>query len=144
MFPHTTDAYVQGEIESKTDRINELEKELEGLKETYRNVAQRDYSTAAKFDGMKQALRKWTLNELAQNELTTSQADELANIGDFELELVYTVTATVSYDFTVTLPAGESIDDVINNIDFDNVQSYDAEIDNISSSIDSIDYELED
>jgi hypothetical protein len=85
-------------------------------------------------------MQEWTLEQLDEDSITQSQAEEIASICGFELSKEVEVEVTVQYSITVNLPHGEDIQNVIHDIDFDTVSYDDDKITWLSSSIDRIDF----
>jgi hypothetical protein len=128
-----TTEYLQSQITDKDVRIQQLEEHIQ-------RVTTRDYATAAKINSLVESMKQWTINELESNEITSEQAEAIAEICGFELSKEVEVQVNVTYYITVEVPAGEEAEDIINDIDFDAI-SYDSnKITYVSSSVDSIDF----
>jgi uncharacterized protein YjiS (DUF1127 family) len=117
-------------VENKT-RIAQLEEHIQ-------KVTQRSYGEAAERNRMRNEMQEWTLEELENNGITESQAEEIANICGFELSKEFELEVTVQYSITVNARDEESAQNVIHDIDFDSV-SYGEEVSYLSSSVDRID-----
>ena len=85
-------------------------------------------------------LKSWTRNELSQDNITTEQAQSLAEIGNFTITQCYDVTIAVEHTFTVEIEADEDIDDVLTSIDF-TADSYHTTLDNTDYSVIEVNYE---
>lgn len=85
-------------------------------------------------------LKSWTRNELSQDNITTEQAQSLAEIGDFRITQCYDVTISVEHTFTVEIEADEDIDDVLSSIDF-TADSYHTTLDNTDYSVLEVNYD---
>lgn len=85
-------------------------------------------------------LKSWTRNELSQDNITTEQAQSLAEIGNFTITQCYDVTIAVEHTFTVEIEADEDIDDVLTSIDF-TADSYHTTLDNTDYSVLEVNYE---
>jgi hypothetical protein len=84
-------------------------------------------------------MHEWTMTELSNNGITEDQANEIAEICDFELTKEVEVEVTVTYNFTVQCGHDEDAEDIINDVDFDAI-TYDMDkITWVSSTIDRID-----
>jgi hypothetical protein len=119
--------------------IKQLEERVKTVEESHARVVQRDFSTSAALNAMSESLRDWTIENLENGTITDEQALELAEIGSFELTKEVEAEVTVTYYLTVNVPAGESAEDIINDIDFDAI-AYDTEhITHVSSSVDNVD-----
>lgn len=117
-----TSDYLQSQINLKEQRIQQLEEHVQ-------RVTQRDYATAARIQTMRDEMHEWTTTELENSDITTEQAEAIAEICGFELTKEIEAIVTVEYSITLNVPVGEEAEDIINNIDFDAI-SYDT--DNIS------------
>ena len=121
-------------------RIVENETRIKQLEEHIQTVTQRSYGEAAERNRMRNEMQEWTLEQLDEDSLTQSQAEEIASICGFELSKEVEVEVTVQYSITVNLPYGEDVQDIIHDIDFDTVSYNDEKITWLSSSIDRVDF----
>lgn len=129
---HATEEYLR-------NRVTELEERVKTVEESHARVVQRDFSTAAALNAMSESLRDWTVENLENGAITDEQAQELAEIGGFELTKEVEAEVSVTYYITLNVPAGESAEDIINDIDFDAIV-YDMDhVTHVSSSVDSVD-----
>ncbi len=85
-------------------------------------------------------LKSWTRNELSQDNITTEQAQSLAEIGNFTITQCYDVTIAVEHTFTVEIEADEDIDDVLTSIDF-SADSYHTTLDNVDYNVIEVNYD---
>jgi hypothetical protein len=132
-------AMTQATEEYLRNRITELEERVKTVEESHARVVQRDFSTSAALSSMSESLKEWTLENFENGNITEEQALELSEIGVFELNKEVEAEVSVTYYITVQVPAGESAEDIINDIDFDSI-AYDTEcITNVSSSVDRVD-----
>ena len=129
---HATEEFLRSEITKKDERIKQLE-------ESHARVVQRDFSTAATLTTMSNALQEWTLENLESGDINEEQATELSEIGNFELTKEVEAEVTVKYWITLQVPAGESAEDIINDIDFDSVSYNSDSVMYISSEVSDID-----
>ncbi len=130
---NATQEFLQSQITQKDSRIQQLEEHIQ-------RVTQRDYSTSATLNSLREAMREWTLEALQQREISETNAEEIADICGFELTNEVEVEVTVTYNFTVQVGHDEEAEDIINDIDFDAI-TYDIDkITWVSSSIDGIDF----
>jgi hypothetical protein len=130
---NATAEFLHSQIAQKDTRIAQLEEHVA-------TVTQRSYGEAAERNRMRNEMQEWTLEQLDDDSLTESQAEEIANICGFELSKEVEVEVTVQYSITVNLPHGEDIQNIIHDIDFDTVSYNDDKISWLSSSIDRIDF----
>lgn len=126
--------FMQTQLTAKDERIQQLEQHVQ-------KVTQRDYNTAAELNSLRQAMKSWTTNALRDREISETNAEEISEICGFTLEQSYDVTVTVDHTFTIMVPAGEDVDDIISTIDF-SAESYHTELINHDSMVSSIDYDL--
>ena len=124
-----------------------LETQLASMQEVIKNkdehiqrVTQRDYNTAANLQTMRDKMHEWTMNELENNGITESQAEEIAEICGFELSKEVEVEVTVTYTMTVNVGPNEDVESIVNDIDFDSVSYNDENVSWLSSSVDRIDF----
>lgn len=130
---NATEDYLKSQIAQKDERIQQLEEHVQ-------RVTQRDYSTAANLNAMRDGMHTWTIEALEQREISQTNAEEIAEICGFELTKEVEVEVNVTYYITVEVPAGEDVDSIINDIDFDAI-TYDIDkITHVSSSVDNVDY----
>jgi polyhydroxyalkanoate synthesis regulator phasin len=129
---HATEDFLKSEIEKRNERITQLEEHIQRL-------TQRDYSTAAALQAMRDGLQEWTMENFENGNITEEQATELSEMGGFDLTKEVEVEVNVTYYITLQLPAGEDAESAINDIDFEAI-SYDSDtITHISASVDNID-----
>lgn len=129
---YATDTYFKTKIEEQAARIQQLE-------EHNARIVQRDFNSAASLNALSTSLQEWTMENLENNSITEEQALELSEIGGFELTKEVEAEVNVTYYITVQVPAGESAEDIINDIDFDAIVYDTDNVTHISSSVDSID-----
>lgn len=130
---NATEDYLKSQIAQKDERIQQLEEHVQ-------RVTQRDYSTAANLNAMRDGMQTWTIEALEQREISQTNAEEIAEICGFELTKEVEVEVNVTYYITVEVPAGEDVDSIISDIDFDAI-TYDIDkITHVSSSVDNVDY----
>ena len=127
---NATHDYLQTQINQKDERIQTLEQHVQ-------RVTQRDFNTAAELNALREDLKVFTLHELENNDITEEQAEKLAVIGNFELTKEFNVSLTVSYDVVVTAKNEQEVQDMFDNIDFDQI-SYSAD------GIQSVNYQIDD
>jgi glutaminyl-tRNA synthetase len=83
---------------------------------------------------------KQILHAYLEPSLNNEQAEQLAVIGGFELTNEVEVMVTVEYSMTINVPAGEDVEDIIHDIDFDAI-SYDTDkITYVSSSLSGVEF----
>ena len=129
---HATEEFLRSEITKKdediarlTNIVNEYSKSTINLGNSLRTMSVQ--------------LQDWTMSQLEEGEINEEQATELSEIGNFDLTKEVEAEVTVKYWITLQVPAGESAEDILNDIDFDAV-TYDVDtITHISSSVESID-----
>ena len=121
------------------NRVAELEERVKTVEESHARVVQRDFSTSAALNAMSETLREWTVENLENGSINDEQALELAEIGGFELSKEVEAEVNVTYYLTINVPAGESAEDIINDIDFDAIVYDTDHVTNVSSSVDGID-----
>lgn len=128
-----TTEYLQAQIAEKETRIKSLEEHIQ-------KITQRDYATAASLSTMRDQMHGWTIEALESREISETNAEEIADICGFELTKEVDVDVTVSYNFTVMVPVGENVEDIIGEIDFDSIDYDTDKISYVTASVDSIDF----
>jgi ribosomal protein S15P/S13E len=126
----TTITEAQVGIDILTARIKQLEEHVQ-------RVTQRDFSTSAELNQMRNNMKEFTLEGLDDDSISESQAEEISSICGFELTNEFELEVTVMYSITVNARDEESAHNLIHDIDFDSV-SYPDGVDYLSSSVDRI------
>jgi hypothetical protein len=131
-FVDATETYYKDQIKKDAERIQSLEEHVQ-------RITQRDYTTAGNLQKLRDSMHEWTTTELENEDITTEQAEAIADICGFELTREIEATVTVEYQLTLQVPVGEDAEDIINDIDFDAI-SYDTDrISWVSASVGHID-----
>lgn len=128
---NATHDYLQTQINQKDERIQQLEQHVQ-------RVTQRDFNTAAELNALREDLKSFTVSELDNDNLTHEQAERLAVIGNFELTKEFAVSLTVSFDVVVKAKDEQSVQDIFDNIDFDQISYSDDSIQSVNYQIDDI------
>lgn len=128
---NATEDFLKSEIVKKDERIANLESHIS-------TVTQRSYTESAERNRMRNEMQEWTLEQLDAEEISESQAEEIASICGFELTKEFEVEVTVLYSVTVNARDEESAQNAIHDIDFDSVSYNDDAISYLSSSVDNI------
>ena len=119
-------------------RLIENETRIKQLEEHIQTVTQRSYGEAAERSRITNEMQEWALEELENNGITESQAEEIANICGFELTKEFELEVTVMYSITVNARNEEEAQNLIHDIDFDSVSEPQG-VTYLSSSVDRID-----
>jgi hypothetical protein len=127
---YMTREFLETTLAENKNRIDQLEKHIQ-------EVTQRSYTEAAERNIIKNEMHEWTLEELENNGITESQAEEIANICGFELTKEFEVEVTVQYSVTVNARNEEEALNAMYDIDFDSV-SYGEAVTYLSSSVDNV------
>jgi hypothetical protein len=128
---YMTREFLESQLVENKNRINQLEEHIQ-------KVTQRSYADSADRNRITEAMQEWTLEELENNGITQSQAEEIAEIVGFELSKEFEVEVTVSYSVTVNARNEEEAQNAIYDIDFDSVSYNDDNITYLSSNVDSV------
>jgi uncharacterized protein YjiS (DUF1127 family) len=134
----TTVTIVNATEDFLKSRIIENESRIKQLEEHIQTVTQRSYGEAAERNRMRNEMQEWTLEELDNNGITESQAEEIANVCGFELTKEFELEVTVQYSITVNARNEEEAQNLIHDIDFDSVSEPQG-VTYLSSSVDRID-----
>ena len=129
---NATEDFLKSEIVKKDERIKALEEHIQ-------KVTQRSYADSADKNRMVEGMQEWTLEQLDEDSITESQAEEIAEIVGFELTKEFEVEVTVLYSVTVNARNEEAATNAIHDIDFDTVDYNSDNISWLSSSIDRVD-----
>lgn len=119
-------------------RLVDNETRIKQLEEHIQTVTQRSYGEAAERNRITSEMQEWTIEELDNNGITESQAEEIANICGFELTKEFELEVTVMYSITVNARNEEEAQNLIHDIDFDSVSEPQG-VTYLSSSVDRID-----
>jgi hypothetical protein len=122
-------------LESK---LVENETRIKQLEEAHATVVQRSYGESAERNRLITEMQEWTLEELDNNGITESQAEEIANICGFELTKEFELEVTVQYSVTANARNEEEAMNLMYDIDFDSV-SHPEGVTYLSSSVDRVD-----
>jgi hypothetical protein len=120
-------------------QISALQESLKSKDEHIQRVTQRSYADSADRNRMVEGMKEWTLEQLDEDSITESQAEEIAEIMGFELSKEFEVEVTVLYSVTVNARSEEEAQNAIHDIDFDTVDYNSDSISYLSSSIDRLD-----
>lgn len=129
---HATEDFLRSEIDKKNERIKQLE-------EHSARVTERDFRTSSALSTMSSSLQEWTLENFENGDITEEQATELSEIGNFELSKEVEAEVTVKYWITLQVPAGESAEDIVNDIDFESVSYNSDKITYLTTEVTDID-----
>lgn len=126
-----TEDFLKATIAKQEERINDLTAHSQRL-------AQRDYDTAGTLQAIRDNMHAWTMNALEEREISETNAEEIADICDFELTQEFELEVSVQYSITVNAKNLEEAQNAIHDIDFDSI-SYDEPVTYLSGTIDRID-----
>lgn len=129
---YMTREFLESQLAENKSRIAQLEEHIQ-------TVTQRSYTEAAERNRMRNEMQEWTLEQLDEDSITESQAEEIASICGFELVKEFEVEVTVEYSITVNARNEEQAMNAIYDIDFDSVSYSDSAITYLSSSVDRVD-----
>ena len=125
-----TREFLETQLTENKNRIEQLEKHVQ-------TVTQRSYTEAAERSRMRNEMQEWTLEQLDEDSITESQAEEIASICGFELAKEFEVEVEVQYSITVNARNEEEAMNLMYDIDFDSV-SHPESITYLSSSVDRV------
>jgi hypothetical protein len=121
-------------------QISALQESIKSKDEHIQRITQRDYSTSAEINRIREAMQEWTLNALHSREISETNAEEIAEICGFELTKEVEVEVTVTYNLTLQVPHDEDTESIVNDIDFESVSYNSDNITWLSASVDRIDF----
>ena len=127
---YITREFLESELVTSKERIK-------GLEEHIQRVTQRDYSTSAELNLMRDNMKEFTLEGLDDDSISEGQAEEIASICGFELAKEFELEVTVQYSITVNARNEEEAHNIIHDIDFDSVSEPEG-VAYLSSTVDRI------
>jgi hypothetical protein len=128
---NATEDFLKSEIVKKDAYIKQLES-------AHANAVSRSTGEAAERSRMRNEMQEWTMEQLVEQEISESKAEEIASICGFELTQEFELEVTVQYSITVNARNDEEAQNLIHDIDFDSVSHPDG-VTYLSSSVDRID-----
>jgi len=120
-------------------QISALQESIKSKDEHIQRITQRDYSTAAEMQRMRDDMHEWTVQEFKDGHITESQAEAIAKICGFELTQEVEAEVSVTYNITIQVPIGEDAENIIDDIDFESVSYNSDNITWLSASVDRVD-----
>jgi hypothetical protein len=127
---YMTREFLESQLVENKNRIQQLEKHIQ-------EVTQRSYGEAAERSRMRNEMQEWTLEALDNENITESEAEEIASICGFELTQEFEVEVEVQYSVTVNARNEEEAMNLMYDIDFDSVSHPEGVI-YLSSSVDRV------
>jgi sugar-specific transcriptional regulator TrmB len=121
-------------------QMSALQEALTAKDEYIQRLNQRSYADSANLNRIVEGMQEWTLESLSNESITTSQAEEIAEICGFELTKEVEVEVTVTYNLTLQVPHDEDAESIVNDIDFESVSYNSDNITWLSASVDRIDF----
>jgi hypothetical protein len=128
---YMTREFLETTLVQNKERIAQLEQHIQ-------TVTQRSYGESAERNRMRNEMQEWTLEQLDEESITESQAEEIASICGFELTKEFELEVTVQYSITVNARNEEEAQNLIHEIDFDSVSEPQG-VTYLSSTVDRID-----
>ena len=128
---YMTREFLETTLVQNKERIAQLEQHIQ-------TVTQRSYGESAERNRMRNEMQEWTLEQLDEDSITESQAEEIASICGFELTKEFELEVTVQYSITVNARNEEEAQNLIHEIDFDSVSEPQG-VTYLSSTVDRID-----
>ncbi len=128
---YMTREFLETTLVQNKERIAQLEQHIQ-------TVTQRSYGESAERNRMRNEMQEWTLEQLDEDSITESQAEEIASICGFELTKEFELEVTVQYSITVNARNEEEAQNLIHDIDFDSVSEPQG-VTYLSSTVDRID-----
>lgn len=132
--------FINKQVAALQEAIEKKDAMIISLQDRSSEHSQNLYKSHEKYDKLVRDVAQWTREKLANEDISTAVASELATLVDFTLSQNYDVTMTVEHTFTICLEAGEDIDDVLNTIDF-SMESYHVDIMNEDSNVVDTNYD---
>jgi hypothetical protein len=134
-----TAEFLNRQIAALQEAIEKKDAMIISLQDRSSDNLQRSYAINAEMQRMRDSMHEWTMDALRDDVLSTTQAEEIADICGFELTKEIEAEVTVTYSITMQVPHDEDAEDIVNNIDFETIQYNDDYITWLSASVDRID-----
>jgi len=137
---NATDEFNQKQAAALQEAIEKKDALIVSLQDRMSAMSQRSYADSAERNRMVESMQEWTLEELSNETITESQAQEIAEIMGFDLTKEVEVEVTVTYNLTLQVPHDEDAESIVNDIDFESVSYNSDNITWLSASVDRIDF----
>jgi hypothetical protein len=137
---NATDEFNQKQAAALLEAIEKKDAMIVSLQDRMSAMSQRSYSDSAERNRMVESMKEWTLEELSNETITESQAQEIAEIMGFDLTKEVEVEVTVTYNITMQVPHDEDAESIVNDIDFETVSYNSDNITWLSATVDRIDF----
>jgi sugar-specific transcriptional regulator TrmB len=137
---NATDEFNQKQASALQELIEKKDALIVSLQDRMSAMSQRSYADSAERNRMVESMQEWTLEELSNETITESQAQEIAEIMGFDLTKEVEVEVTVTYNLTLQVPHDEDAESIVNDIDFESVSYNSDYVTWFSSSVDRIDF----
>lgn len=131
---YMTREFLESMLVENKNRIRQLE-------EAHATIVQRDYSTKAALQTIRDEMQRWTFEALESGSITETEAEEISNIVGFELYKEVEVEVTVTYNITLNVSPNEDAESIVNDIDFDSISYNSDHVCYMSSTVDRIDFQ---
>jgi len=131
---NATEDFLKSQLAQKDERIQQLEEHVQ-------RVTQRDYNTAGTLVAMRDNMHEWTMSELESEDITSAQAEAIAEICGFELTKEVEVEVTVTYTMTVNVGPNEDVESIVTDeINLDAIEYDTDKISWMNATVDRIDF----
>ena len=137
---NATDEFNQKQAAALQELIGKKDELIVSLQDRMSAMSQRSYSDSADRNRMVESMKEWTLEELSNETITESQAQEISEIMGFDLTKEIEVEVTVTYNLTLQVPHDEDAESIVNDIDFESVSYNSDNITWLSATVDRIDF----
>ena len=137
---YMTREFLESQIVAFKESLDKKDALILSLQDRSSEMSQNVYKAHNTTQSLRDAMHEWTMKELADNGITESQAEEIAEIMGFELNKEVEVEVSVTYNITVTVPYDEDVESIVNDIDFESVSYNSDNISWLSASVDRIDF----
>lgn len=137
---NATEEFHKNQISALQESIEKKDALIISLQDRMSAISQRSYADSAERNKMVESMQEWTMEELSNETITESQAQEIAEIMGFDLTKEVEVEVTVTYNLTLQVPHDEDAESIVNDIDFESVSYNSDNITWLSASVDRIDF----
>ena len=129
-FLNTQIGALQESIQKKDALIAQLQREL-----SEKNTA--FYTAKAERQNLVNSVKEYVIESLRDREIMEGTAEALAEICDFQLTKMVTITATVDFEIELEVPFDTDAEDVGHSLEY-SVDAFDYSIDDYSADVQSI------
>jgi hypothetical protein len=137
---NATNEFYQTQISALQEVIQKKDGYIASLKEDLSNLSNRATTLQIERNNLINEVKEYVIESLANDEMSNTVAEILADLCGFELTKEVEVEVTVTYNLTLQVPHDEDTESIVNDIDFESVSYNSDNITWLSASVDRIDF----